>query len=53
LPKDPRTFGGRHALQLPGERAEHWFDITAVPQGGFVIYFVIYANAAVRAERAQ
>ncbi len=53
LPNDPRTFGGRHALQLPGERAEHWFDITAVPQDGSVIYFAIDANAAVRAERAQ
>ena len=53
LPDDPRTFGGRHALQLPGEKAEHWFDITAVPQDGSVNYFAIDANATVRAERAQ
>ena len=53
LPNDPRTFGGRHALQLPGEKAEHWFDVTAVPQDGSVHYFAIDANATVRAERAQ
>ena len=53
LPGDPRTFGGRHALQLPGEKAEHWFDITAVPQDGGVHYFAIDANATVRAERAK
>ena len=53
LPADPRTFGGRHALQLPGEKAEHWFDVTAVPQDGSVHYFAIDANATVRAERAQ
>ena len=53
LPSDPRTFGGRHALQLPGEKAEHWFDITAVPQDGSVNYFAIDANATMRAERAQ
>ena len=53
LRNDPRTFGGRHALQLPGEKAEHWFDVTAVPQDGSVNYFAIDANATVRAERAQ
>ena len=53
LPSDPRTFGGRHALQLPGEKAEHWFDVTAVPHDGSVHYFAIDANATVRAERAQ
>lgn len=51
--KDPHTFGGRYALQLPGEKAEHWFDVTAVPQDGSVNYFAIDANATVRAERAQ
>ena len=53
LPSDPRTFGGRYALQLPGEKAEHWFDVTAVPQDGSVHYFAMDANATVRAERAQ
>ncbi|MFZ3580674.1 PAS-domain containing protein [Loktanella sp. DJP18] len=53
IPNDPGTFGGRHALQLPGEKAEHWFDITAVPQDGSVNYFAIDANATMRAERAQ
>ena len=50
---DPRTFGGRHALQLNGENAEHWFDITAVPQDKSVVYYGTDANATVRAERAQ
>ncbi len=53
LPTDPRTFEGRHALQSPGEKAEHWFEITAVPKDGSVLYFAIDANATVRAERAQ
>ena len=53
LPTDPRTFEGRQALQLPGEKAEHWFEITAVPQDGSVIYYAIDANATIRAERAQ
>ncbi|MBU2358148.1 MAG: PAS-domain containing protein [Alphaproteobacteria bacterium] len=53
LPTDPRTFEGRHALQLPGEKAEHWFEVTAVPQDGSVIYFAIDSNSTVRAERAQ
>ena len=52
-PGDPRTFGGRQALQLSGENAEHWFDVTAVPQEKSVVYFATDANATVRAERAQ
>ncbi|WP_143058007.1 PAS-domain containing protein [Loktanella fryxellensis] len=52
-PGDPRTTGGRHALQLSGEKAEHWFEVTALPHDGSVIYYASDANATVRAEQAQ
>ncbi|WP_157057342.1 PAS-domain containing protein [Loktanella sp. 3ANDIMAR09] len=40
----------RLSLQLHGEEAEHWFDITSCPLPGSTLFFATDANATMRAE---
>ena len=48
-----RPVRSRHAVRLPQEDAEHWFDVTARPLAGSTVYFASCANDTVRAEHAQ
>ena len=43
----------RHAVQLPEESAEHWFEVTARSLSGSTVYYASCANDTVRAEHAQ
>ena len=43
----------RQSLQLKDQEAEHWFDVTTIPDEDGVIHYAADANAAVRAERSQ
>ncbi len=52
-PQEGRTTQQRVALQLHGEKSEHWFDVTSAPQDGHFAHYAINVNDVVRAENAK
>ncbi len=43
----------RHALRVPGQPQEQWFEVTSMRRGSETLHFAVDANGIVRAELAQ
>ncbi len=43
----------RHALRVPGQSQEQWFEVTSMRRGAETLHFAVDANGIVRAEQAQ
>ncbi|WP_165611859.1 PAS-domain containing protein [Cognatiyoonia koreensis] len=43
----------RRSLQLHGEEAEHWFNVTSMPTANGALHYAIDANEIMRAEESQ
>lgn len=53
IPQDATPLTTRRSLQLYGEKAEHWFDITSMPDPAGALHYAVDANDIMRAEQSQ
>lgn len=53
IPSDALPLKIRRSLQLHGEAAEHWFDVTSMPAPDGSVHYAIDANDIMRAEESQ
>lgn len=53
LPEETGSLTKRRSIQLDGQDAEHWFDVTSMPGPGGAFHFASDANDVMRAEESQ
>jgi PAS domain-containing protein len=52
-PDGPKPLVRRHALRVPGQTQEQWYEVTSMRRGSETLHFAVDANGIVRAEQAQ
>jgi len=53
IPQDAKPLTTRRSLQLHGEDAEHWFDVTSMPGPLGGLHYATDANETMRAQESQ